>query len=73
MKDKYVVWCKQREQYYGATHDIKDTTHFNSLNKIKKWLLDYHYDVDQEDIAILKKYNAYQIADVFDWEIQKVK
>ena len=73
MKKKYVVWCNQREQYFGATHNLKDTTHFKSLDDIKKWLLDYHYDVDEDDVKILKIYNAYQIADVFDWEIQEVK
>tara|TARA_R110000787_G_scaffold8609_1_gene29442 strand:- start:1284 stop:1496 length:213 start_codon:yes stop_codon:yes gene_type:complete len=70
MSKKYVVWCNQREQYFGATHNLKDTTHFKSLDDIKKWLLDYHNDVD---VKILKTYNAYQIANQFDWKIQQVK
>ena len=46
---KYVVWCNQRHQYYGGEHDVQDTEHFNSLKEIKDMLIDYHFDIDEED------------------------
>ena len=38
MKDKYVVWCKQREQYYKkADLKIKNCETINeTINEIKK-------------------------------------
>ena len=69
-KKKYVVWCNQRDQYYGAEHDIEETVHFNSLKEIKDMLIDYHHDIDEEDHKALYKMGALEIAELFDWEVQ---
>ena len=72
MSKKYAVYCLQRHQYYGAEHLIEDTEHFNSLNDVKEMLLDYHNDIDESDKKLLKKADAYEIAEMFQWEIQEV-
>ena len=70
---KYVVWCNQRHQYYGGEHDVQDTEHFNSLKEIKDMLIDYHFDIDEEDHKALYKMGALEIAELFDWEIQEFR
>jgi len=67
---KYVVWCNQRDQYYGAEHDIEETVHFNSLKEIKDMLIYYHNDIDEEDHKLLYKMAPLEIAEMFDWEVQ---
>ena len=71
--NKYVVLCNQRQQYYGAEHDIQKTNHFNSLKETKDMLIDYHFDIDEEDHKALYKMGATEIAEAFGWTIQEVK
>lgn len=73
MKNKYVVWCNQRHLYYGGESDVRDTEHFNSLNDIKEMLIDYHHDIEEQDHKLLYKMGAVEIADLFDWSIEKYK
>jgi hypothetical protein len=67
---KYAVWCNQRQQYYGATHDINETEHFKSLKEIKDMLVSYHSTDCEEDS--LRKMSAQQLAESFEWLIVKV-
>jgi len=68
--NKYVLWCNQRNQYYQATNDIKETIKFESLKKVKDFLLEYHNDIDDDFRLALSKANANEIANEFDWEIK---
>ena len=70
--NKYIVWCNQRQQYYGAENDIQPH-HFNSLKEIKDMLIDYHFDIDEKDHKALYKMGATEIAEAFGWTIQEVK
>jgi len=70
--NKYVVWCNQRYTYFGGKDDINDTEHFNSLEEIKDMLIDYHnVDIEEEDHKALYKMNAEEIANMFDWSIER--
>ena len=69
--NKYVVWCNQRHMYYGGVSDIRDTQHFNSLEEIKDMLIDYHQDIEEEDHKSLYKMGVENIANMFDWSIER--
>tara|TARA_R100001163_G_C4995084_1_gene146272 strand:+ start:392 stop:622 length:231 start_codon:yes stop_codon:yes gene_type:complete len=69
---KYVVWCNQRHQYYGAEDNVQNTKHFNSLEEVKDMLIDYHFDIDKEDHKALYKMAPIKIAEMFDWEVREV-
>jgi hypothetical protein len=70
---KYALYCNQRYIYYGGQIDINKTSHFNSLKDIKKTLIDYHQDIEEEDHKLLYKMEAVEIANMFDWSIEKIK
>jgi len=70
---KYALYCNQRYIYYGGQIDINKTSHFNSLNDIKEMLIDYHHDIEEQDHKLLYKMGAVEIADLFDWSIEKIK
>tara|TARA_R110000868_G_C10560256_1_gene736808 strand:+ start:178 stop:402 length:225 start_codon:yes stop_codon:yes gene_type:complete len=69
---KYALYCNQRYIYYGGL-DIEDTSHFNSLEEIKETLIDYHQDIEEEEHKLLYKMEAVEIANMFDWSIEKIK
>jgi len=69
---KYALYCNQRYIYYGGQIDINKTSHFNSLEEIKETLIYYHQDIPEEVHKLLYKWNASQIAEMFDWEIHEV-
>ena len=69
---KYALYCNQRYTYFGGQIDINKTSHFNSLKDIKKTLINYHQDIEEEDHKLLYKMGAVEIADMFDWEIHDV-
>ena len=69
-KDGYAIYCTQRGTYFPADEKSK----FNSLKEIKEQLLSYHsIDVDKEDINKMKSWNAFEIANQFEWEIHDYK
>ncbi len=67
---KYAVWCDQRSQYYGATHDINETEHFKTLDEVKDMLVSYH-SIDCEEDS-LEKMSVQQLCDSFEWSIVDV-
>jgi hypothetical protein len=73
MKNKYALYCTQRNTYFGGESDIRDTSHFNSLNDIKEMLIEYHQDIEEEDHELLYKMGAVEIAEIFQWEIEEIK
>ena len=36
-------------------------------------LIDYHHDIEEQDHKLLYKMGAIEIADLFDWSIEKYK
>ena len=73
MKNKYALYCTQRNTYFGGESDIRDTSHFNSLNDIKEMLIEYHQDIEEEDHELLYKMGAVDMAEIFQWEIEEIK
>jgi hypothetical protein len=61
IRTQYMIWCKQRHQYFA------DGAIFESLEEIRDQLVDYHsIDCNEES---LKKQSLDDIANGFEWEI----
>ena len=68
----YFLYCLQREEYYEDILDDGKPKFFNTLRGIKKHLIEYHsVDLSNEEMKEVKKLNAQEIANAFDWEIRK--
>jgi len=72
MKNKYALYCTQRNTYFGGESDIRDTSHFNSLEDIKEVLIELNLDIE-EDHELLYKMGAVEMAEIFQWEIEEIK
>lgn len=68
----FFLYCLQRGEYYGDILEDGKPKFFNTLRGVKKHLIEYHsVDLNDEEMKEMKKLNAQEIANAFDWEIRK--